>query len=309
MSSQNPEPRTSFASSRAGASKTSDRLSSTLFFAALAHGALILGVTFTTWPSADEEPPSSLRVTLVADTAALESPPAENDWIAQVNSERGGEAARGERPTTTLATDQSITLLGDPTAADAADGRPREASTEAEEIVTRGPSDRQLDALPKATEQPSGELQMQAALLDRTTPQTLAAEIDDRAELPEHGDPELAPAPAARESILAAYLDSWRRRVERIGTLNFPATLDLREGLGRPTLEVAIGPGGELTDIVVRRSSGNGALDQAALTILRLAAPFEPLPAEIKAQFDELRFAYEWDFERGMSAAAAGLNE
>jgi protein TonB len=49
----------------------------------------------------------------------------------------------------------------------------------------------------------------------------------------------------------------------------------------------------------VRRSSGNQALDQAALRILRLAAPFEPLPDHIRAEYDVLKFAYEWDFENG----------
>ncbi len=46
----------------------------------------------------------------------------------------------------------------------------------------------------------------------------------------------------------------------------------------------------------MRRSSGDKALDQAALKILRLAAPFEPLPANVRKDYDVLRFAYEWDF-------------
>jgi protein TonB len=68
---------------------------------------------------------------------------------------------------------------------------------------------------------------------------------------------------------------------------------------GRPTLEVIIGADGRLDDIVVRRSSGDKALDQAALRILRLAAPFAPLPDVIRADYDVLRFAYEWDFKPG----------
>ena len=57
-----------------------------------------------------------------------------------------------------------------------------------------------------------------------------------------------------------------------------------------------IGADGRLDDIVVRSSSGDNALDQAALKILRLAAPFAPLPEEIRKDYDVLRFAYEWDF-------------
>ena len=61
-------------------------------------------------------------------------------------------------------------------------------------------------------------------------------------------------------------------------------------------VEVVIGADGGLEDIVVRKSSGDQALDQAALKILRLAAPFEPLPEDIRKDYDVLRFAYEWDF-------------
>jgi protein TonB len=53
---------------------------------------------------------------------------------------------------------------------------------------------------------------------------------------------------------------------------------------------------GTLKSIVVRRSSGDQALDQAALKILRLAAPFDPLPANVRKDYDVLRFAYDWDF-------------
>src|SRR5690606_6503778 len=105
--------------------------------------------------------------------------------------------------------------------------------------------------------------------------------------------------------MLAAYLHGWRSKVERIGTINFPTRFRSDQGYGRPILEVAIADDGELAEIVVRRSSGNAALDQAAVAILRMAAPFEPLPSSIKSRYDVLRFAYEWDFNGGTAEAAA----
>jgi protein TonB len=96
-------------------------------------------------------------------------------------------------------------------------------------------------------------------------------------------------------------LDAWRRRVERIGTANYPTELLGNIDAGRPTLEVVIAADGRLDDIVVRRSSGDKALDQAALRILRLAAPFAPLPQSIRQDYDVLRFAYEWDFAASVS--------
>ena len=52
----------------------------------------------------------------------------------------------------------------------------------------------------------------------------------------------------------------------------------------------------------MRRSSGDKALDQAALTILRLAAPFPPLPPSIREDYDVLRFADDWDFAAGIES-------
>lgn len=64
-------------------------------------------------------------------------------------------------------------------------------------------------------------------------------------------------------------------------------------------LEVAIRADGRLEDIVVRKSSGRKEVDQAAMSILRLASPFDPFPAEMRKQYDQLRFAYEWQFLDG----------
>ena len=123
-------------------------------------------------------------------------------------------------------------------------------------------------------------------------------ELSLRAELPGGADDArtLVATPSTRQSGLAEYLDSWRRRVERIGTANYPEEFLGDLSVGRPTLEVVIGADCRLQNIVVRRSSGDKALDQAALKILRIAAPFEPLPDAIRVDYDVLRFAYEWDF-------------
>ena len=110
---------------------------------------------------------------------------------------------------------------------------------------------------------------------------------------------ELIASPSTRESTRATYLNTWRSRVERIGTVNFPVQARDRGAFDNPTLEVAIDADGRLVDIIIRRSSGSSTLDQAALTILRMAAPFEPLPPAVRAEFDVLRFAYEGDFEGG----------
>jgi protein TonB len=41
------------------------------------------------------------------------------------------------------------------------------------------------------------------------------------------------------------------------------------------------------------------------MQILRLAAPFEPFPEGLRADYDVLRFAYEWRFSEGAGALRA----
>jgi protein TonB len=155
-----------------------------------------------------------------------------------------------------------------------------------------------VPAIPEPSEADAPTELRAAALVQQATPQTTAMELGLRAELPDGSDDArtLIATPSTRQSGLAEYLDGWRRRVERIGTANYPRELLGNIDAGRPTLEVVIGADGRLDDIVVRSSSGDKALDQAALKILRLAAPFAPLPEEIRKDYDVLRFAYEWDF-------------
>ncbi len=102
-----------------------------------------------------------------------------------------------------------------------------------------------------------------------------------------------------RESAIATYLDGWKRRIERVGTINFPNEARRRQLSGNPVVEVAIRANGTLETVIVRRTSGHPELDNAAVGIVRLAAPFEPFPGALRERFPVLRFAYEWQFING----------
>jgi protein TonB len=214
-------------------------------------------------------------------------------------SQRGmGVAASGRRSTNALSGDSPIAQIGDPLGTDAVDGTPREETPSAEQLVSRGAGSELVPALPQPTDDPAAARQRAATLVADVAPQTNVLELGPRAELAGGDDDSrtLMATPDTRQSDLAEYLDGWRRRVERIGTANYPTELLGDLSVGRPTLEVVVAADGRLDDIIVRRSSGNKALDQAALKILRLAAPFDPLPENLRDDYDVLRFAYEWDF-------------
>jgi protein TonB len=276
-----------------------DRLSSTLFVAALFHGVVILGVTFTATPIGDEDTLPTLKITLIADAPNAEISPDDADYLAQRSQTGSGELAQGDRPTTTAGQDSARPQLGDPTGTDANDGRPRESAPGPELLLTRSQAPEQVDALPRPNDDPALTSQTAAQVIAGPSFATLSTEIDEQAMQPNHEQTELFASPSTQESTLAPYLTAWRNRVEQIGTLNFPTQARAQTASENPTLEVAIDADGNLVEIIIRRSSGNASLDQAALTILRMAAPFDPLPAAIRAEYDVLRFAYEWDFDGG----------
>lgn len=114
-------------------------------------------------------------------------------------------------------------------------------------------------------------------------------------------------SPDTRSTIVAPYLVAWRRKVERIGTLNFPIAARDAGPHAAPVIEVAIAADGTLARAVIRRSSGDPALDQAALAILRLASPFDPFPPALAHRYSVLRFTYEWQFVGGRVQGAVTM--
>ena len=124
---------------------------------------------------------------------------------------------------------------------------------------------------------------------------------DSDAELQLKGAPrrELLVTPNTRLSEVAVYLDGWKRRIEQVGTVNFPNAARRSKLSGNPVVEVVLASSGGLVRADVRRSSGHGELDRAAMDILKLATPFEAFPEDLAARFDVLRFAYEWRFVGG----------
>jgi protein TonB len=108
--------------------------------------------------------------------------------------------------------------------------------------------------------------------------------------------------------MIAAYLDNWKRRIEAVGDEYF-AELGSLDGLtGSPILEVRIEASGQLSEVVIRKSSGSRVVDQAALDILRRASPFEPFPDDVAADYDRFLFTYKWLFSERTLPSTASLN-
>ncbi len=101
-----------------------------------------------------------------------------------------------------------------------------------------------------------------------------------------------------KEYRFAQYVDNWRHRIERVGNLNYPAEAKAKHIYGSLQLTVAIRANGEVESIQINRSSGHTVLDQAAVRIVRLAAPFERFPDNIRVDTDILHITRTWTFTR-----------
>lgn len=101
---------------------------------------------------------------------------------------------------------------------------------------------------------------------------------------------------APKRADFAYYLRSWQRKVERIGQLNYPRQARAEGITGSLRLRVAIAADGALQDVRVLETSGHELLDQAALRIVRLAAPYAPFSPAMRETTDTLEIERTWRF-------------
>ena len=64
----------------------------------------------------------------------------------------------------------------------------------------------------------------------------------------------------------------------------------------------------ELSDIgkVVDYFRGSAVLDEAAIKIVRMAAPYSPFPAELRATTDKLEIIRTWQFQQNQLSSNQG---
>jgi protein TonB len=287
MSAGTTDPLALLASTAEGRAPVSDRLTAMLFLAVLLHAMILLGVTFIA-PDQGGSGAPGMEVLLVTE----DIPESRRNDAAAYMAQR---AQKGSGNTTLNVTETPASIAAAGAAGtDATDAAAARRPPAGGAALTSSASD--------------ADIRYYANPSDSTTAQALAASARAPRSGRGNGDElvlrgvlraDLWLSPDTRASDLAPYLDRWRRKVERIGTLNYPVAAR-RVGLsGSPVIEVAIRSDGRLLESTVRRTSGFAELDQAALGILRLASPFDPFPAELAAEHRSLRFSYQWEFTDG----------
>lgn len=271
---------------------------SPLLYAAFAvslalHGTL-LAVHFRP-PEVRTSKDKGLEVVLVNVRHA--SAPEKVEVLAQANVDAGGTTDEAVRPTSPLPPQ--------PTRVEAetvVEAKPRAQKPVREQrpVLTRPQAPAKVAAAPKKVEKPAPPAPTPAPsgldLLDSAAAVArLEAEIDRNLE-------QLAKRPRRKfigarvqEYRFAQYVEDWRLKIERVGTLNYPEAA--RGKLyGSLMLSVSIRADGSVDTVGVRRSSGHKLLDEAAVRIVELAAPFGPFPPDIRKDTDIIEITRTWTF-------------
>jgi protein TonB len=289
---------------QAGLPPTNDRMLTTCFLAALFHGIVILGVTFSPPRGKTGGPDApALEVVLVNEQAPKAAKNPNARYVAQRTQLGSGNTLSDERTLIPKSSPVSFDRPGSPGGEGPAALQTSLDMGDDELVATHAPAPKILYfAAPAASKEAS---QMPELLEKR--PDLGMTPNDEGIELRMRGESkhQLWIAADTRESDVAVYLDSWRRKIERVGTMNFPDVARRKKLSGTPVIEVTIGADGKLLRAVIRRSSGHDEIDEAAMRILKLAAPYDPFPSDLNAKHDEIRIAYEWQFLGGAAQGSS----
>ncbi len=265
------------------------------------HAAVIVGVGFKVpgMPRWDA-PHNVLDVVLVNAKSATR--PEKADALAQANLDGGGNTDRKLRASTpfpNLEARESRPELRE------TESRVRRLEQEARELMVRMKDEAKL-AKPEVPEKGEAKPDLTARDLVEKSLEIARLEAQIRREYQAYQERPKRRFVGARaqEYRFAQYVDNWRLKIERVGNLNYPEEARRRRIYGSLQLTVAIKSDGEVEAVEINRSSGHKVLDQAAVRIVRLAAPFDRFPDAIRADTDILHITRTWTFTRADQVVA-----
>ena len=269
-----------------------------IFLSACAHALLVLGVGFTYLTDANDE--SSIEVTLAQYRSQIQ--PDDADFIAQEN-----QTGSGSQDETTVPSSPFVSDLND---ADINEVRPAPEA----QVLNETPEQPNLTALSSinaeqavAQQRDMPEQEEKQALSEQSSSEEISLAIASLRTQLDLQQQAFARQPrkytlssaSARKSHEASYLDSWRRRVEAVGNINYPIKARQQQVYGNVRMLISLNASGQISETRIIQSSGESLLDQAAVDIVNLAAPFEPFPEELKAEADILEIVRTFRFHEG----------
>ena len=272
-----------------------DRFMLFLVLATALHALVLLGVSFGVAPKPAHPLAETLEIVLVKWRS--EEAPEEADFLAQASQRGGGEVSEKIRPTQPSSGEAPTLESG----RDALQSTPATAIPEKEsrEIIAQEVETAKILEQTRVeqfdTEQPSvARLMRQSMDLASLQPE-LNRQIQWKSKLPVRK----FISANTQEYEFASYMRAWVAKVERVGNLNYPSELRRKKLHGDLVLTVGIRKNGTVESIDIMRSSGVIEVDQAAVRIVQMCAPYSHLPDNISRQVDILHITRTWRFETG----------
>lgn len=276
------------------AAPRNDLLGFALLVAAALHAVVILGVTFQR--EQREQVASKLEITLAQYRST--QPPQRADYLAQHDQEGSGTLAEKALLTTRKTADFQDNVIRDisPLQQTAAQ---RQAAAQQAQIATTSSAERKT-AQHNERDTPQQQAESDVTIQQRSAEiASLEAKLDiQRQAYAARPRIRRLTSVAARRAEDAEYLNRWRERIESVGNRNYPERARAQQIYGELQLMVALLPNGEVHEIKVLRSSGHKLLDEAAIRIVHLGAPYDAFPPEIRRQVDVLEIIRTWRFHK-----------
>jgi protein TonB len=274
-----------------------DRVLGAALGVSIALHATLMAVHFKMPDPRTRSAPQPLEVVLV--NAKTRERPVRAEVLAQSNLDRGGNVDDNRRAKTPL----PVTEPRKP-GKDLADARRRVQQLEAQQqrlLAQARESARKVPAespraapAEEAATRPNGRDLADLSL----AAMRLQAQIDLQTEQYQKRPRKKFIGARAAEYRFAQYEEDGRVKIERVGTLNYPAEARGKH-YGNLRLTVTIRPDGSVESIELDRSSGLKVLDAAAFKIVRMATPFAPFPPNIRRDTDLLVITRTWFFGQG----------
>jgi len=275
---------------------SSDRLSFALFLALLIHAVLILGISFTA--SDRDNLSKTLEVTLA--TYKSDKAPEQADFLAQENQEGSGTLDEARMLTTDVEATFHANEINETSPQEQQASAPRQVQGDRQLVTTSGSS---RNKAPSEKERRSMQVELpdgpEKTLLERSLEMaSLEAKLDsERQAYAKKPRIQRLTAASTMKTSEAYYVDNLRRKIEQMGALNYPRELENCFDNCRLRFLVAINANGTINELRILESSGKKVLDDAALRIVRLSAPFAPFTEEMRKQTDILEIIRTWQFK------------
>lgn len=222
--------------------------------------------------------------------------------LAQANLDGGGNTDENRRLKTPLPATQQQTSG---TEIERMQRRVRELEVAQQKMLTEAKTARAVSAARNAAEQPAPSPTVSGLDLAESARAMARLEGEISKSMDEYNKRPRKKNIGSRteEYRFAQYIEDWRQKVERIGTLNYPEAA--RGKLyGSLVLTLSINHDGTLNRVDINRSSGYKVLDEAAKRIVQMAAPYSPFPPDIRRDTDILEITRTWYFTQGDQLSA-----